>query len=310
MLKRHLLGTFLLNQAGGLGDGGGSGGSPDPSGNSNPDSGNDPASGNNGAGDFNGPEWARDFTADLGIEIVNDPSLKAIKDVKALAKSYVHAQKALGKKGLNIPNENSTQEEWDTFHQTLGVPLDEKAYGEALKLPEESIFKDSAEDIKKIAHELRIKPDQASKLLESINAKVTERNQLKADEYKAQAQQGLDSLMTSMGEDAYNVKLNKTTIFLKEQMPEFLGYLKESGLGNDHNVVRALMKVTDMVMGEDVIPKGTGGHGMSIQEIESSINNIMGDFNDPYHKADHPNHNNRVNEVLNMRRKLDKLNSR
>ena len=260
--------------------------------------------------DFKGPEWAKDYLPDLGAEILNDPCLQAIQDPKALVKSYVHAQRALGKKGVNVPNENSTKEEWDTFYQKIGVPLDEKAYEESFKLPDDHVFGDTVADIKKMAHELRIHPSQASKLIEGMNEKIANANKSFVEQNTVKAQEELNALMDSMGEEAYNVKLTKTVSFLKESMPDFFKYVSESGLGKNAQVVKALMEFTDKLTDEGGIPKGTGGYGMTPDQIESEINSIYGDFSDPYHNPSHPNHGSRVKYMNELFKKQENIRAR
>jgi hypothetical protein len=253
-----------------------------------------------GSSDTAAPAWAKDLGLDA--DILGDPSLKAITDLNSLAKSYVHAQRKIGQKGVIIPSENSTKEEWDTFYQKVGVPLDDKAYVEKVKLPSKedgAQFNEefNSEFIKK-THELRVKPEQASKMYEFFNEKAKTQAESFKQEMETQAQEGLNKLRDTYGEDAYNVKLSKAVKLAKEEVGEdFIGYLKETGLGKNPKVVDALIKLADKFYSEDPLPKGHSTAATSKQDAEREINRAMGDFDDPYHKSNHPDHKRRVEEI-------------
>jgi hypothetical protein len=261
-------------------------------------------------GDNNGfivPEWAKEY--ELDTEIAADPSLKAIGDVKSLIKSYVHAQRKIGKKGVILPDENSTQEEWDTFYQKAGVPLEEQEYISSLQFPtqdQEAQFNDAFnEEFAKKAHELRVRPDQAKQMYDffSEQAKTTSENYM--NDTQEQMQTELNSLRDTLGVDAYTERLTKTTQMLKETVgDDFLSYLGESGLGQNAQVVKALGEIAMKFYNEAPLPKGTHKAAMSKDEMEAEINRAMGNPNDPYRKPSHPDHHRRVNEINKLWEKI------
>lgn len=299
----------LMNAAGGLGDAGtddgGSGGTGD----------SGSGAGDGGAGtppEYVGPEWAKAWEGvnDLGAEVLNDPSLKVFNSPTALLKSYVHGVKQMGKKGVNIPDQNSSKEEWDQFYQKTGVPLEDVKYKEAVKLATGDANKLGEEfntGFLKLAHESRVKPDQAQKLYEYFNSQVNDgaTKQIAANATKTQAD--LDALQAEWGEEAYGVKINKATSFLKEHAgEEFIQYLGTTGLGKNTQLIKAFAAMADKVLGESEIPKGDPSHGMTINDLEKEINATMMDFDGAYYNKNHADHERKVNEVLAMNRKLDK----
>jgi hypothetical protein len=293
---------LLLNEAGGIGgdNGGGAGGDAPPV---NDGGGN----GNGGAPDiFDGPEWAKGWEG-VEPEILKDPSLKAIKDAPTLLKSYVHAQKNLGKKGVLIPSENSPKEEWDQFYQKVGVPLEETKYKEAVKFTEHAKLGDEFnQGFLKLAHEARVQPAQAQKLYEYFDTQVQQTSQKITQQSAQQMQAELDSLRDSMGEEAYNVKLSKTVNFLKETAgDEFITYLGQSGLGKNATLVKHLMGLADKAGKETTIPQGDPGYGMTRDELQREINKSF-DPTDPYMKPNHPDHARRVAEIQSYYKKLEK----
>lgn len=254
------------------------------------------------------PEWAQKLEVDR--DILQDPSLKAINDINSLAKSYVHAQRKIGQKGVLLPNENSTKEEWDTFYQKTGVPLEEQNYVNSLEFPsqEESFLPQQFnEEFAKKAHELRIRPDQANQMYKFFSDITKNTNDSYMAEMQEKKQEKLNALMNTLGEDAYNVKLNKASQLINEQLgSEFSQYLESSGLGNDARIVEAFMKLADNYYKEDAIPRDSTRTALTKDQINQEINLAMGNFDDPYHRPDHPDHKRRVNEIQSYFAKLEK----
>ncbi len=79
-----------------------------------------------------------DWRSGLPEDIRNDPSLADIKDVGAMAKSYINGQKLIGKNRISLPGEGATDEEWSAFHSQLGRPEKSNLYdfGERPALPD------------------------------------------------------------------------------------------------------------------------------------------------------------------------------
>lgn len=292
----------LMNAAGGLGDGQSDGGGSD--------GGVVPPVGDAGAdGDYVGPAWAKGWEGLEGVEkdILSDPSLKVFNNPTALLKSYVHAQKQLGKKGVMIPSDNSPKEEWDQFYAKVGVPLEEAKYKESLKFPEKNqLGEEFNNGYLKMAHDLRIKPEQAAKLYEYFDTQVKTSAESHVTTQAQQIQAELDALSNELGAEAYGVKLTKATNFLKETAGEdFLKYLSETGLGKNAKLVKGFMDMAEKLSSEVKIPDGDSTFGMTRADLEKEINNVMSNFNDPYHKSTHPDHKRRVNEIQVMFKKLE-----
>jgi len=259
--------------------------------------------------EFTGPAWAKDLQLDA--DILNDPSLKAINDLQSLTKSYVHAQKRIGQKGTIIPTENSTSEEWDTFHQKMGVPLKAEEYTEAMKFTsreEGGQFDDSFNQLfASKAHELRVQPSQAKEMYDFFNdqAKSTAENFMETTQ--AGQQEKLNDLMNSYGEDAYNANLTKAMKYVNEELgEETLTYLKESGLGKDAKIVDMLMKTASKFYKEGDIPAGESPTSLSKDQAQKEINDAMANPADPYLNSSHPDHSRRVKEIQKYFAILDK----
>ena len=79
-----------------------------------------------------------DWRASLPEDVRADPSLADIKDVGSMAKSYISGQKLIGKNRIALPDEKATDEEWSSFHSSVGRPESAKDYkfGDKPTLPE------------------------------------------------------------------------------------------------------------------------------------------------------------------------------
>lgn len=246
------------------------------------------------------PEWAQKL--ELDKDILMDPSLKAIGGIDSLAKSYVHAQRKIGQKGVIMPNENSTQEEWDTFYQKMGVPLEEQAYINEVgltKAEEGTAFDEGFnENFLRKAHELRIKPEQASQMYNFFSEQAQKTTENFTEQMTTQRQEGLNQLRDTLGEEAYNVQLTKASQLINEELgPEFKGYLESTGLGKEPKLVEAFMKLATKYYKEEPIEKGGGTVGMTKEQMNQEINLALGNMQDPYHRPEHPDHKRRVNEI-------------
>jgi hypothetical protein len=81
------------------------------------------------------PEAANDWRDAIGEDIRHDPSLQSIRDVGNLAKSYVHAQRMVGRDKIALPGESGTPEEWSDFDARSGRPTEAANYDLTANIP-------------------------------------------------------------------------------------------------------------------------------------------------------------------------------
>lgn len=246
-------------------------------------------------GQFTGPEWAKGF--EVEPEILQDPSLKAIKDLPSLVKSYVHAQKKMGMDKVVIPNKNSTQEEWLQFYGKLGLPSTLEEYG--IKTPEKNVFgEELVNKFKEVAFQHKLLPDQANAVFEFLNTYTSEQAAALEEANQNSVQEAIQSLQQEWGESfPQNVRKAKLAV-LEFGGQDFQKYLDESGLGNDPQLVKAFAKIGESFFKEDKFgAEGKPAYAMSPDEAQKKIGEIQGDFNGPYYNTMHPDHNRTVQEV-------------
>ncbi len=73
--------------------------------------------------------FAEDWQSKLQDESLRgDQTLKTLKNVESLAKSYVHVRKQVPLDKIAIPGANATEQELSAFHKALGRPLTAEEY--------------------------------------------------------------------------------------------------------------------------------------------------------------------------------------
>jgi hypothetical protein len=240
------------------------------------------------------PEW---LPEGVDSDISLDPSLRAIKDLPSLVKSYVHAQKKMGVKGVQIPTKDSSREEWDAFYQKMGKPTTLEEY--AVQAPEENVVgEDFLNQFKQTAYEQNLLPDQAQAMFDFLNANG--QSQLEAMETQKQEQvtAAIDGLKQEWGE-AFDRNVHRAQVAVAEFGGDDLkAYLNETGLGNDPRLIKVFAKMGEQFMQEDTTnPEAKPAYAMSPDEAHAKINAYLGDFDGPYYNSNHPDHKRTVDEV-------------
>lgn len=98
-----------------------------------------------------------DWREELDASVKEHPSLKNFKSPGDLAKSWVEAQKLIGRDKIPVPGEKATKEDWDTVFERLGRPKDKNGYTiPDVKLPDglPAPKPEFIEELKAKAHEL------------------------------------------------------------------------------------------------------------------------------------------------------------
>lgn len=242
------------------------------------------------------PSWIDSLPED----IKGHASLKNFSDVGSLAKSYVHAQQLMGKKGVIVPTEKSSDEEWQSFYKELGVPEVDKYSLEAPK--DKAVNEELLNKFKAEAAKNGLLPKQAQKMFDFLIG--TEEEQMKsASESKAQfAEKSIGALKQEWGE-AFDKKVD----YARRAVNEFGGdelkqALKNAGLDNHPALVKAFAKAGAFIK-EDSL-KGDGHRNMSQtpEEIKREISEIMQDPS--YSDKMHGNHLKTFNKVADLYKKL------
>lgn len=247
-----------------------------------------------------------DFKASLPEELRADPSLKDIKDVGSLAKSFINAQKLVGmdkNKLLAVPAEDADEKTWNDFYTKMGRPNDPKEY----KLPvDEKVFNDTfqrseqmEEWFKTAAHKNGLTGKQVSGMyseyIQWAKTMVDSGNQ----SLEQLRDKGTQELKKEWGA-AYDTRLQRAVLPLKKYADEdFVAMLDQTGLGSHPAMARFLDKVA-VELGEDKISDASKSTSvMTPGEATAAIAQKYSDtqFMKAYKDKNHPSHQWAVDEM-------------
>ncbi len=211
----------------------------------------------------------------LGEDIRGNPVFSNINDLDTLAKSYIHAQGLVGKKGLIPPTEKSTDEEWGQFYKALGQPDMDKFEVNAPK--EQAPSAEVMNKFKETAHKAGLLPKQAQGILDWFLNEEKVNVQAQTEAHKTAVDQEIGKLKAEWGQ-GYEKQAALATMAAKEVGgPEFIDYLQKTGLAANVQLAKVFAKFGKM-MGEDKIRGEDGSRfGQTNDEINNEISKIMAD---------------------------------
>lgn len=237
----------------------------------------------------------------LPEDLKSHSSLSQIQDVNALARSYVHAQSMVGKKGVFKPSDTASEEEWSSFYKSIGQPDLEKF---DIATPAEG-NKEFVGDFKNVAHKAGLLPKQAQSVMDWLMKKESDTVAAKTQAEKSTVEEGINSLKKEWG-GGFEKQISLAKLAVKEVGgDEFTAYLESSGLGNNPALIKVLSKVGKL-LGEDKIRGDATGSmgGQTPDEIQAEINAIMGNKDHPYYNPRHPSNGDATKKMAALFQKL------
>jgi hypothetical protein len=212
------------------------------------------STGGAGAGGGDGKSWLEGLPDD----VKGDPSLAVFKDVAGLAKSYVNAQKMIGADKVILPNDKSTEAEWNAFYQKLGRPDAADKY--EIKGPDgKPVDNDIAKSFKSVAFEAGLSPKQVAKLAE-WNAGVLAESQKAAEAQKGVAlREALNAYQQELGgEEKYKANVDAARVAVRALAgPKLTKLMAETEFGSRPEVIEFFANLKGM-MDEGKVRDGTG----------------------------------------------------
>lgn len=236
--------------------------------------------------------------------IYDDPSLMPLKgedggiNAHNLLKSYVHAQKSIGRDKVIVPGPNDGPEAWNEVFQKLGLPQQKNDYLReipGLEVADQNLFN----SFKEKAFELGILPKQAAEILK-WNAQMQAQQQEETQRTVQMTQsQTIETLKQEWGQ-TFEPKLGQAKAALEAfGDPDIVNFLNETRLGDDPIIIKFFAKlgesmIDDAIKGE---PQDPYGGRLTPSQAQERINDIMADMTHPYFHKDSPKHESSVAEM-------------
>jgi len=244
-------------------------------------------------------ETPQSFNDTLEESIRGEPSLKNFNDANTLAKSYLSAQRMIGLDKIAIPNQNSSQEEWNAAYDSLGRPSTPDEYNLSYTSENENDMV-QVKEFGNVAHSLGLNPQQANGILDFYaNMQNNAVKGLEANQQLLQ-QESVNELRKEYGM-AFDEKISKAKSAVRTfANDDILNLPLQDGrlLGDHPDIVKAFVKVAE-AMSEDKLSGETQG-ALTPSEAEKEIRELMKEGS-PYWNAAHPDHQKHVDDVFALR---------
>ena len=238
----------------------------------------------------------------ISQEFREDPNISKFTEIDALAKSYINATRMIGQDKVAVPNENSTDDQWNEVYGKLGRPESADKYkldvqSEIVPLDEGAV-KSFAEN----AHKLGLNNKQAQGILEYYkNSMEGSEQQSRIDTETAQAN-AEQELRKEWGR-SFDENLKKAGSVAKANMdPEILDMQLKDGtrLGDHPAVIKGFANIANLMSEDKMIgtdeDSATGG-----RNLDEEISKIVNDRDGPYWNKAHPDHDKIVQQVFTLR---------
>ena len=248
------------------------------------------------------PTVAKSWKDTISEEFRNDPNISKFTEIDALAKSYINATRMIGQDKVAVPNENSTEDQWQEVYGKLGRPESPDKYkleatSDTVQLDEGAI-KSFAEN----AHKLGLNNKQAQGILEYYkNSMEGSAQQARIDTETAQANAEAE-LRKEWGR-SYEDNIKKAGSVAKANMnPQILDMELKDGtrLGDHPEVIKGFANIAN-ILSED---KLVGTESESVDrgtDYEAEISKLVNDRDGPYWNKSHPDHDKVVQQVFTLR---------
>jgi hypothetical protein len=258
-------------------------------GNAGGDSGAGQGGSGQSSGQSSGSGSAQSWRDTLPEEIRAHSSLSSFQDVGSLAKSFIHAQSLIGKKGVVVPGEKSTDEEWNNFYKSIGVPEADKY---EVSTPKDVQVNEAAvKAFKENAHKAGLLPKQANQLLGWFTKFEQDQMASHAETRQQELKSQIEGLKKEWGE-GYEKEVETAKFAVREVGgDEFTKHLNKTGFGNDPQLIKFMSKVAKL-LGEDKLREGGIGEGAdTTNDIRAQMDELRanGNENGLFEKS-HPNH--------------------
>ena len=238
----------------------------------------------------------------ISQEFREDPNISKFTEIDALAKSYINATRMIGQDKVAVPNENSTDDQWNEVYGKLGRPESADKYKLEVNSETAQIDEGSIKSFAENAHKLGLNNKQAQGILEYYKDSMEgTAQQSRIDTETAQAQSEAE-LRKEWGR-SYDDNIKKAGAIAKANMSEDIlnMELKDGTRIGDHAaVIKGFANIANLMSEDKMIgtdeDSATGG-----RNFDEEISKIVNDRDGPYWNKAHPDHDKIVQQVFTLR---------
>jgi hypothetical protein len=255
------------------------------------------------AGSTSNFQLPENWRSQLPEDIRDEPSLAVFQDIGTMAKSLVHAQKAIGANKVPLPSKHATDEDWKQFFHKIGVP--EKLEEYKIETSKDAGLKEEfLNQYKEQAHKLGVLPKQAQALLDWFSGTNKAELDRMTEESTRTQQERMEELKKEWGEGYEKNILKAQAAFKEFGDDDVKSYLEETGLGNDPKLIKLFSKIGDTLSEDKLRGNEYTSSGMTPKEAEDKFNAMVSDPTHPYHNDQHANHQNAIKEAEELLRMM------
>ena len=248
------------------------------------------------------PTVAKSWKETISEEFRNDPNISKFTEIDALAKSYINATRMIGQDKVAVPNENSTEDQWQEVYGKLGRPESPDKYKLEVQSETAPLDDTAIKQFAENAHQLGLNNKQAQGILEFYkNSMEGSIQQARVDTETAQAN-AEQELRKEWGR-SYDENIKKAGAIAKANMSEDIlnMELKDGTRIGDHpSVIKGFASIANL-MSEDKLVSTESENVDRGTDYEAEISKLVNDRDGPYWNKSHPDHDKVVQQVFTLR---------
>jgi len=245
---------------------------------------------------------AKSWKETISEEFRSDPNIAKFTEIDALAKSYINATRMIGQDKVAVPNENSTDDQWQEVYGKLGRPESPDKYKLEVQSETAPLDDTAIKQFAENAHQLGLNNKQAQGILEFYkNSMEGSIQQARVDTETAQAN-AEQELRKEWGR-SYDENIKKAGAIAKANMSEDIlnMELKDGTRIGDHpSVIKGFASIANL-MSEDKLVSTESENVDRGTDYEAEISKLVNDRDGPYWNKSHPDHDKVVQQVFTLR---------
>ena len=252
------------------------------------------------------PTVAKSWKDTISEEFRSDPNIAKFTEIDALAKSYINATRMIGQDKVAVPNENSTEDQWQEVYGKLGRPESPDKYKLEVQSETVPLDENTVKQFAENAHKLGLNNKQAQGVLEYYkNSMEGSLQQARIDTETAQAN-AEQELRKEWGR-SYDENIKKAGAVAKANMnEEILNMELKDGtrLGDHPAIIKGFASIAN-ILSEDKLVSTESESVDRGTDYEAEISKIVNDRDGPYWNRSHPDHDKVVQQVFTLRTMLN-----